>query len=98
MAIQDSYCLVTSTMYALSIMVTVTSLPLFIALLLRGMPGIWKGHHRLVLVWLVLMQALFPERKTLEERARWTPASITVWHFRHLLQASDGNIHLLVAW
>jgi hypothetical protein len=79
-------------------MVTVTYLPLFVTLLFRGMPGIWKSRHRLVLCWLIVMQALFPGRKTLEEVARWTPASITAWRFRRVLKASYWNIHLLVAW
>src|SRR5688572_2021704 len=52
-------------------MVTVTYLPLFITVLFRGMPGMWKSHHRLMLCWLVVMQALFPGRKTVEELARW---------------------------
>ena len=42
--------------------------------LFRGMPGVWKSRHRLVLCWLIVMQALFPGRKTLAELARWTPA------------------------
>jgi hypothetical protein len=67
-------------------------------MLFRGMPGVWKGRHRLILCWLVCMQALFPGQKTLEELARWTPASITVWRFRRLLKASYWSIHLLVAW
>jgi len=79
-------------------MIAVTYLPLFVTLLFRGMPGIWKSRHRLVLCWLVLMQALFPGRKTLEELARWTPASLTAWRFRRLLKASYWNVHLLVAW
>jgi hypothetical protein len=48
-------------------MITITYLPLFVTLLFRGMPGIWKGRHRLILCWLVCMQALFPGQKTLEE-------------------------------
>jgi len=44
------------------------------------------------------MQALFPGRKTLEELARWTPASITVWRFRRVLKAAYWDIHLLVEW
>jgi len=79
-------------------MIAVTYLPLFVTLLFRGMPGIWKSRHRLVLCWLVLMQALFPGRKTLEELTRWTPASITAWRFRRLLKASDWHVHRLVAW
>ena len=79
-------------------MITITYLPLFVTMLFRGMPGIWKGCYRLILCWLVCMQALFPGQKTLEELARWTPASITVWRFRRLLKASYWSIHLLVAW
>ena len=51
-----------------------------------------------MLCWLIFMQALFPGRKTLEELARWTPASITVWRFRRLVKASYWNVHLLVEW
>jgi len=79
-------------------MITVTYLPLFVTILLRGMPGIWKSRHRLILCWLVFMHALYPGRKTLEELARWTPAQSTVWRFRRLLKASDWNVHVLVAW
>jgi len=79
-------------------MITITYVPLFVTMLFRGMPGIWKGRHRLLLCWLVCMQALFPGQKTLEELARWTPASITVWRFRRLLKASYWSIHVLVAW
>jgi hypothetical protein len=79
-------------------MITVTYLPLFVTILLRGMPGIWKSRHRLLLCWLVFMQALYPGRKTWEELARWTPGSITVWRLRRVLKAAYWNIHLLVAW
>jgi DDE family transposase len=79
-------------------MITVTYLPLFVTILFRGMPGIWKSRHRLILCWLVFMQALYPGRKTLEELARWTPAQITVWRFRRLLKASYWNVHVLVEW
>src|SRR5262252_2012214 len=44
------------------------------------------------------MQALFPGRKTLEELARWTPGSITVWRLRRVLKATYWDVHLLVAW
>lgn len=79
-------------------MITITYLPLCVTMLFRGMPGVWKGRHRLILCWLGCMQALFSGQKTLEELARWTPASITVWRFRRLLKASYWSIHLLVAW
>ena len=79
-------------------MITITYLPLLVTLLLRGMPGIWQGRHRLILCWLVCLQALFPGHKTWAELARWPPASSTVWRFRRLLQASSWSIHVLVAW
>jgi hypothetical protein len=79
-------------------MLTITSVPLFVTVLFRGMPGMWKSRHRLLLCWLVFMQALYPGRKTLAELARWTPAQVTVWRFRRLLKASYWNVHLLVEW
>ena len=79
-------------------MVLVTYLPLFVTVLFRGRPGLWKSRHRLMLCWLVVLQALFPGRKTLEELARWTPAHVTVWRLRRLLKAAYWDIHLLVAW
>lgn len=79
-------------------MLTITYVPLFVTVLFRGMPGMWKSRHRLILCWLVFMQALYPGRKTLEELARWTPAQVTVWRFRRLLKASYWNVHLLVEW
>src|SRR5256886_15779368 len=83
---------------ALDAMVTVTSVPLFVTMLFRGMPGLWKGRHRLMLGWLVFMQALFPGHKTLEELARWTPAQVTALRFRPLLSGGYWDIDLLVGW
>jgi hypothetical protein len=79
-------------------MIAITYLPLFVTILFRGMPGVWQHRHRLVLCWLIVMQALFPGRKTLEELARWTPGSITVWRLRRVLKAAYWDVHLLVAW
>jgi Transposase DDE domain len=79
-------------------MLTITYVPLFVTVRFRGMPGMWKSRHRLLLCWLVFMQALYPGRKTLAELARWTPAQVTVWRFRRLLKASYWNVHLLVEW
>jgi hypothetical protein len=79
-------------------MVKVTYLPLFVTLLFRGMPGMWKHRHRLMLCWLVVMHALFPGRKTLAELARWTPGQVTAWRWRRLLKASYWDVHLLIEW
>lgn len=83
---------------ALHVMINITYLPVFITLLFRGMPGVWKNRHRLMLCWLIVMQALFPGRKTLAELARWTPTEVTAWRLRRLLQAAYWEVHVLVEW
>ena len=99
MAVQECLTPCPPTLFmALHPMVTVTSLPLFVTILFRGMPGRWKSRHRLVLCWLVVMQALFPGRKPWEDLAPWPPASITAWRFRRVLKATDWDVHLLVEW
>ena len=79
-------------------MVKITYLPVFVTLLCRGMPGIWKDRHRLMLSWLIVIQVLFPGRKTVAELARWTPLEITALRFRRLLKAAYWEVHVLVAW
>ena len=73
-------------------------LPDFVTLVFRGMPTVWRGRHRLICCWLVCMQAVHPGRHTLEEMARWTPASSTAWRFGRLLKAASWNGPLLVSW
>ena len=53
----------------------VTYLPAFITRVFRGMPGVWKDHHRLILTWLMVMQALFPGRKTVVFHSKRTNRS-----------------------
>ena len=75
-----------------------TYLPGFVMLVFRGMPTVWRGRHRLIFCWLVFMQAVHPGRHTLEEMAKWIPATITAWRFGRLLKAAYWNVHLLVNW
>ena len=79
-------------------MIKVTYLPVFVTRLFRGMPGVWKAQHRLSLIWLMVMQALFPGRKTVAELARWTPIDITKWRYRRLLKATYWDVHRLISW
>ena len=79
-------------------MMAFTYLPGFVTMVFRGMPTVWRGRHRLLLCWLVFMQAVHPGRKTLEEMAQWTPAAINAWRFGRLLKAAYWNVHLLVSW
>ncbi len=79
-------------------MIAFTYLPGFVTIVLRGMPTVWRGRHRLIFCWLIFMQAVSPGRKTLEEMARWTPVTITAWRFGRLLKATYWHVHLLVSW
>ena len=79
-------------------LIAFTYLPGFVTLVFRGMPTVWRGRHRLIFCWLIFMQAVSPGRKTLEEMARWTPATLTAWRFGRLLKATYWNVHLLVSW
>jgi hypothetical protein len=75
-----------------------TYLPGFVTLVLRGLPIVWRGRHRLMLCWLIFLQAVHPGRKTLAEMARWTPAPVTAWRFGRLRKATYGNVPLRVRW
>jgi hypothetical protein len=46
----------------------------------------------------MVLQAVYPGWKTLEELHRWSPATITAWRFRRLLNAASWHVHLLIAW
>jgi len=79
-------------------MIKITYLPVFVTRMFHGMPGVWKAQHRLMMSWLMVMQALFPGRKTVAELARWTPIDLTEWRFRRLLKADYWDVHGLVDW
>jgi hypothetical protein len=79
-------------------MFLLTSLPAFITMVVRGMPGTWKHQHRLLLCWLMVLQAVYPGRKTLAKLHRWSPQGITAWRFRRVLNASYWCVHLRIAW
>jgi hypothetical protein len=79
-------------------MVAFTSLPGFVTALFRGMPNVWRSRHRLMLCWLVCMQAVYPGRRTLEELARWTPATVIAWRCARLLKATSWHVPLIVTW
>src|SRR5262249_12402822 len=83
---------------ALHMRLAFTSLPGFVTIVLRGMPTVWRGRHRLIFCWLICMQAVSPGRKTWEEMTRGTPATITAWRFGRLLKAASWHVHLLVSW
>jgi len=83
---------------ALRMMMACTSLPGFVTVGCRSMPTVWRGRHRLLLCWLVFMQAVHPGRKPLAAIPRWTPATITAWRCGRLLTAAYWNVPLLVSW
>src|SRR5215470_910510 len=83
---------------ALRMLMACTYLPSFVTIVFRSMPTVWRGRHRLLLCWLIFMQAVHPGRNTLAAMARWTPTAITAWRLGRLLKAAYWNVHLLVGW
>jgi hypothetical protein len=79
-------------------MIQLTCLPLFVKVFFRGLPGIWKDRHLLYLYWLVVLQAVVPGRKTVQELSRWSPAHIPEWRLRRLLKASYWTAQHLITW
>ena len=79
-------------------MLVLRCLPLFVRLMLRGLPGVFRYRHQLVFSWLLLMQIIAPGRNTLKQLARYTPLHIAEWHFRRLLSASYWSFRLLLRW
>lgn len=79
-------------------MIFLTHLPSFVRYIFKGMPGTWKRRHQLFFCWIVVMQAVFPGKKTLTEMARYAPNHITEWRFRRLLKAGYLSIRLIVIW
>jgi len=79
-------------------MIKISYIPNFIRIIFKGMPGVWKGRHLLLLYWLIFMQALVPGKKTLKELSRWTPFHIPEWRFRRLLKASYWTIEIIIYW
>src|SRR5262249_14182994 len=80
----------------LHMLIVFTSLPGFGTMVWHGRPTVWRGRHRLLFCWLLFMHAVHPGRKTLEARAKWTPATITAWRFGRVRQAASWHVHLLV--
>lgn len=79
-------------------MIRISCLPVLVRSIFRGLPGIWKGRHLLLLYWLVFMQATVPGKKSLKEISRWTPFHITEWRFRRLLKATYWTIEIVITW
>ena len=77
-------------------MIPLSYIPPSVRVIFKGMPGLWKDRHVLIFMWLVLMQAIFTERKNLKTMALSAPSFITEWRFRRLLTAGYWSIHLLV--
>ncbi len=79
-------------------MIFLTHLPDFVKIVFKGLPAIWKNHHRLIFCWFIYLQALTPNKKTIAELSRYSPARIAEWRLRRLIYATYLNINLLISW
>lgn len=74
-----------------------TDWPAFLTTVFQEMPGGWQPQHRL-LCWHMVLQAVYPGRKTLEAMQRWRPKALTAWRSRRVLKATYWNVHLIIEW
>jgi hypothetical protein len=78
-------------------MIAFTYLPGFVTMIFHSMPTVWCGRHRLILCWLVFMQAVHPGRHTLAElecpSARELAGAGSHGHF-----ARTGEWHSVSLW
>jgi len=78
--------------------VQLSYLPLFVTVLLKGMPIAWKNRHKLVFCWVIMIQAIGPDLKTVKGLSRWSASYITEWRIRRLLKAAYWSIDILITW
>ena len=74
----------------------VTILPLFISTVFRTLPIIFKGKHKLNLIWLILMYALGVGGHKLKGMDKHAPAHITEYRFRRFLSAAYWNMRTVM--
>lgn len=73
-------------------------LPLFMRTFFSGMPQIFRYRHSLVFLWMVLLQSVAPNKKTIRGLSRLTPQMITEWRMRRLLTATYWSVHIIIFW
>lgn len=79
-------------------MIMLTYLPVFIKVFFKGMPSVFRDRHQLIFCWLIVMQAVFPGRKTLKALSEHAPSHITDWRFRRLLKAGYWSVRVVLYW
>jgi hypothetical protein len=79
-------------------MITLTYLPSFTSTVFQGMPGVRNSQHCLLLYWLIVLQVLYPGRKTLAELTPWTPKCLTARRLTWRLKGSYWSVGLRVEW
>ncbi len=79
-------------------MIKLTYLPLFIRIIFKGIPGVWKRRHLLLLCWAIFLQTIVPGKKTVKELSRWSPSHITEWRLRRLFKAAYWTLETVLTW
>ncbi len=75
-----------------------SSLPDPIRAIFRGLPGIWKYRHDLILRWVIFSMAMNQGKNTIKSLADITPKSICKDRIRGLVVASYWSVVELVQW
>ena len=79
-------------------MFSLTHLPLFVSVFFKGLPGVFKHRHSLMLIWIILLQSILKGQRTLADMSRCAPSHVTEWRFRRLLTASYWSVKLILYW
>ena len=75
-----------------------TILPTFLATFFRKLPILFRDKHKLMLIWLMLLQAAGTGQLTLIGMSRHAPSHVTEWRWRRLLTAGYWSAKLIIYW
>jgi DDE superfamily endonuclease len=79
-------------------MLQFTCLPKAVSNWLQVLRPMFRHRHHLVFCWLLVCQAIYQEKATVQGLARLAPRHIAEWHLRRLLTAAYWNARLLLWW
>jgi hypothetical protein len=79
-------------------MLQFTCLPKQVSNWLQVLRPMFRHRHHLVFCWLLVCQAVYQEKATVQGLARLAPRHIAEWHLRRLLTATYWNARILLWW
>lgn len=78
--------------------VYLTRVPGFVKLILKTMPGVFRHRHALMFTWLLVLQIVCSEKRTIQGLSQQGPSHVTEWRLRRLLSAGYWSVRILLQW